>query len=149
MHGIGYEGSKARDYLIKAKSKNQMEAKKEIALPLNVDSCLFSSITTFFFKQKHLISSFNFMVHHNDPSCFSIAKLQLSIQKFSEGWKELWKCEKVRLLYKNNAEMLQKIKMDVKLDNYNNTEIVYLVVISRNCIYYSKINNLDAKATII
>jgi hypothetical protein len=41
LHGIGYEGSKARDYLIKVKSQNETEAIKETASPINVSCSLF------------------------------------------------------------------------------------------------------------
>jgi hypothetical protein len=87
------------------------------------------------------------MVHEDDASCLSIVKLRLSIQRFSEGWEELWKCQKVRLVYKNTVEMIHKLKIDAKLDNYDNE--VYLLAATRNCVYYAKITNIEAMTTII
>lgn len=90
------------------------------------------------------------MIHQDDPCCFSIVKLQLNIQKFSEGWKKLWVCDEVRLLFKGNVELVQNNQMDIKIDNYSNSEQLYLVVArSPSCQYYSKFSKLDETATVI
>lgn len=118
-----------------------------MAAPFTVETSRFSSITTFLLKQNYQISSYNLMVHEDDASCLSIIKLRLSIERFSEGWEELWKCEKVRLVFRNTVQTINKLKIDAKLDSYDNE--VYLLAASRNCIYCTKITKMEALTTVL
>ena len=110
--------------MIKMKSKSDMKREELNLVCVSPDQ--FSAITTFFYKRNNIITSINFLQIAADSHSFDVHALTLDVNRFSAGWKS---CNQAnRICFKNGGVILQRVRMEMRLDSFADINSVILLL---------------------